>query len=80
MRRSRSTSTTRTRAWSHNVAIKDGGGAEVFQGEIFPGVATKDYDVAALDAGTYKFVCSVHANMTGITDRPMIDRRPMSAG
>ena len=51
----------------HNVAIHQGSptGAEVFKGEIFPGVAEKTYDVPALPAGTYGFVCSVHANMTG---------------
>lgn len=51
----------------HNVAIhKDSAaGAEVFKGEIFSGVAKKTYDVPALDAGTYAFVCSVHASMTG---------------
>jgi plastocyanin len=51
----------------HNVAIhKDSPtGPEVWKGEIFNGVATKTYDVPALPAGTYGFVCSVHANMTG---------------
>ena len=51
----------------HNVAIHQGSptGPEVFKGEIFPGPATKTYDVPALPAGTYGFVCSVHANMTG---------------
>ena len=49
----------------HNVAIKDANGQEVFKGEIFNGVATKTYDVPALKAGTYQFVCSVHPNMTG---------------
>ena len=51
----------------HNVAIHQGSptGPEVFKGEIFPGPATKTYDVPALPAGTYAFVCSVHANMTG---------------
>jgi plastocyanin len=49
----------------HNVEIKDGAGASVYKGEIFPGVATKVYDVPALDAGAYTFVCSVHPNMTG---------------
>jgi plastocyanin len=28
-------------------------------------VATKVYQVPALPAGTYGFVCSVHPNMTG---------------
>ena len=49
----------------HNVDIKDAGGTSVFKGEIFPGVATKNYDVPALKAGTYSFVCDVHPNMTG---------------
>jgi plastocyanin len=49
----------------HNVAIHDGSGAEVFKGTVFPGVAIQTYDVPALAAGQYTFVCSVHASMTG---------------
>jgi plastocyanin len=51
----------------HNVAIhKDTAtGAEVFKGEIITGPATATYDVPALDAGTYAFVCTVHPNMSG---------------
>ena len=49
----------------HNIAIKDAGGTEVFKGAIFPGVASQTYDVPALAAGSYPFVCSVHPNMTG---------------
>lgn len=51
----------------HNVAIHEGSatGPEVFKGEIFPGVATKTYDVPAIAVGTYGFVCTVHPNMTG---------------
>ena len=51
----------------HNVAIhKDAPtGAEVFQGEVFNGVAKKTYDVPPLPAGTYAFVCTVHPTMTG---------------
>ncbi len=51
----------------HNVSIhKDSPtGQEVFKGEIFPGVAEKLYDVPALSAGTYGYVCTVHSNMTG---------------
>lgn len=49
----------------HNVEIKDTSGAEVYKGEIFPGVATKDYQVPALKAGDYPFICTVHPNMTG---------------
>ncbi len=51
----------------HNVSIHKGSptGAEVFQGQVFNGVAKKTYDVPALDAGTYAFVCTVHPTMTG---------------
>lgn len=49
----------------HNVEIKDAANASVFKGEIFPGVAQRDYQVGPLEAGTYTFVCTVHPNMTG---------------
>ena len=49
----------------HNVAISDASGAEVFRGEIFNGVATMEYQVPALPAGEYPFICTVHPNMTG---------------
>ena len=51
----------------HNVAIHLGSatGTEVFKGAIFPGVATQTYNVQALDAGAYAFVCTVHPTMTG---------------
>lgn len=49
----------------HNVEIKDAVGASVFKGEIFNGVETKTYDVPALAAATYQFICSVHPNMVG---------------
>ena len=51
----------------HNVSIHEGSptGTEVFKGTIFTGVATQTYDVPALAAGTYSFVCSVHPNMVG---------------
>ena len=51
----------------HNVAIHEGSptGPELFKGEIFPGVATKTYQVAPLKAGTYAFACTVHPSMTG---------------
>ena len=35
------------------------------QGEVFTGVATRTYDVPALAAGSYQFVCTVHPNMVG---------------
>ncbi len=51
----------------HNVKIfKDSAsGPVVFDGKVFPGVATEDYDVGPLAAGTYPFICFVHPNMTG---------------
>ena len=49
----------------HNVEIKDAAGASVFNGDIFNGVETRTYDVPALAAATYQFVCSVHPNMVG---------------
>jgi plastocyanin len=49
----------------HNVEIKDPSGASVFKGEIFNGTAVKDYQVGALAAGTYQFICTVHPNMVG---------------
>ena len=49
----------------HNVEIKDSMGMAVFKGEVFNGLATKDYQVRALGAGTYQFVCTVHPNMVG---------------
>ena len=49
----------------HNIDIKDASGGSVYVGEIFPGVATKTYDIPALAAGTYSYICTVHPNMTG---------------
>jgi len=49
----------------HNINIKDASGVSVFKGEIVTGPAQKDYQVPALTAGAYTFVCDVHANMTG---------------
>jgi plastocyanin len=51
----------------HNVALRlgDVNGAELFKGEVFPGIATRVYDVPALDAGSYAYICTVHPTMTG---------------
>jgi plastocyanin len=45
--------------------MRPANGEEVFQGEIFNGVETQTYDVPALDAGAYAFVCTVHPTMVG---------------
>jgi cytochrome c oxidase subunit II len=52
-------------AVAHNVAIHDASGAEVFKGEIFPGVDVRVYPIPPLKAGAYTFGCTVHPNMTG---------------
>ena len=49
----------------HDIAIRDAGGAELFKGETFPGVDERTYDVPALAAGEYSFLCTVHPTMTG---------------
>ena len=48
----------------HNVEIKEGA-ESVFKGEIFAGVAERDYAVPALAAGDYEFICTVHPSMAG---------------
>jgi mono/diheme cytochrome c family protein/plastocyanin len=49
----------------HNVEIKDSSGAVKFKGDVFNGVATRQYQVPALAAGAYPFICTVHPTMTG---------------
>ena len=51
----------------HNVALHlgDANGAELFKGQVFNGVETRVYDVPAIDAGSYAFVCTVHPTMIG---------------
>jgi len=49
----------------HNVEIRDASSMTMFKGEIITGPAQADYQVPALAAGTYTFLCSVHPNMTG---------------
>lgn len=49
----------------HDVVIKDGSGAAVFTGELITGPKVVVYDVPAIPAGSYTFVCTVHPNMTG---------------
>ena len=49
----------------HNVAIKNASGTFLFQGVPFTGPKTTVYDVPAIPAGSYTFMCTVHPSMTG---------------
>ncbi len=49
----------------HNIAIQDSSGSTVFAGSLVTGVNSTTYQVKALPAGTYKFFCQVHPQMTG---------------
>ena len=49
----------------HDVDILDASGAKVVDDKVITGPAVQDYPIAPLKAGTYKFQCSVHADMTG---------------
>ena len=49
----------------HNVAINDASGGQAFNGELVTGPKEVDYQVPALAAGDYTFVCIVHPNMKG---------------
>ena len=48
----------------HNITISDAAGKEVFKGDIVSN-ATVTYEVPALAAGTYTFICEVHPDMKG---------------
>jgi plastocyanin len=49
----------------HNVAIQDASGADLFTGEVITGPRVIVYQVPALTAGEYPFICTVHPTMTG---------------
>jgi plastocyanin len=49
----------------HNIELVDGSGANVWKGDVFSGIETRTYQVPALPAGAYKFLCIVHPFMTG---------------
>ena len=51
----------------HNVTIlgSGSGAASPFVGEVFSGPEARMYTVPALVAGTYRFRCDVHQDMTG---------------
>ena len=48
----------------HNIAISDASGAKVFKGDIVSSTKVT-YQVPALAAGTYTFICEVHPDMKG---------------
>ena len=48
----------------HNVEILQDG-QSIWMGELFNGVETRTYDVPALPAGTYQFICTAHPTMAG---------------
>lgn len=50
----------------HDIAIRDAPGTEVFRGDIVAGPGEVDYQVPALPAGTYQFVCTIHPGMAGM--------------
>jgi plastocyanin len=53
----------------HNIAIAVDEASvfenPIFRGELVSGPATVEYDVPAMDEGTYFFHCDIHASMTG---------------
>ncbi len=49
----------------HNLEIRDASGASMFKGEIITGPAQVSYQIPALAAGSYTFLCDVHPTMTG---------------
>jgi plastocyanin len=51
----------------HNIAIyeDDTLAVELFGGELITGPAEVDYEIPALEAGEYYFLCIVHPNMSG---------------
>jgi plastocyanin len=49
----------------HNLDVKDASGATVAKTEITNGPTKQSLDLPALQAGSYRYMCDVHPNMTG---------------
>jgi plastocyanin len=49
----------------HNVTIIGANGGSIFVGETFGGPSSRTYAIPQLAAGTYRFRCDVHTDMTG---------------
>jgi plastocyanin len=49
----------------HNVELRDANGQKVFEGEIIDGGKIVTYQVPALSAGAYSFLCTLHPDMQG---------------
>ena len=49
----------------HDIEIADGSNKLLFVGDTITGVAQITYNVPALPAATYKFLCKWHPNMVG---------------
>jgi plastocyanin len=49
----------------HGIEIRDAAGRSAWRSAIVTGPASPVFDVPALEAGSYQFVCPVHPNMVG---------------
>jgi plastocyanin len=49
----------------HDIAILDSKGSILFNGADVTGPKNETYDVKPIPAGTYKFICTFHTNMSG---------------
>jgi plastocyanin len=50
----------------HNVVLVDSAGKTAFSGQIFSGPRLASETVPALAAGTYRILCAIHPDMSGM--------------